>query len=328
MQNLPEAENANAPAPSSPLISIIVISYNTREMTLECLQSVINETTECSYELIVIDNNSHDGSAEAIKDQFPDIRLMALKDNLGFAKANNLAAEHANGDYYLLLNPDTVVLDNAIDRIIEFAKEKPSAGIWGGRTYYGDKSLNPYSCWRKTTVWNLFCRVSGIAGLFPKSEFLNSEAYGGWQRDTIRKVDIVTGCFFLITKELWAELEGFDPAFFMYGEEADLCLRAGKKGYSPIVTPTAGIVHYGGASDIVQEDKMVRLLKGKISLIKRHWHPLTRGLGGFLYLMWPVRQNVMRWILKLVLPKSRFNTELANTWRQVWKRRKEWKNGY
>ncbi|MGH1349480.1 MAG: glycosyltransferase family 2 protein [Methyloligellaceae bacterium] len=326
MQNMPET--MNSPLPDSPLISILVISYNTREMTLECLHSVVNETVDCSYELIVVDNNSQDGSAEAIEKEFPDIKLMALKDNLGFAKANNLAAEHASGEYVLLLNPDTVVLDKAIDRLMTFAKERPEAGIWGGRTYYGDKSLNPYSCWRRTTVWNLFCRVSGIAGVFSKSEFLNSEAYGGWQRDSVRQVDIVTGCFFLITKELWTDLKGFDPAFFMYGEEADLCLRAGKKGYSPMVTPNAGIIHYGGASDTVQEDKMVRLLKGKISLVKRHWSPLTRGLGAFLYLMWPVRQNIVRALLKIVSPREKFNEEAAKTWRQIWRRRNEWKNGY
>ncbi len=326
MQYMPETDTA--PLPSSPLVSIIVISYNTREMTLECLSSVVNETIDCPYELIVVDNNSQDGSPEAIAELFPNIKLMALKDNLGFAKANNLAAEQASGDYYLLLNPDTIVLDRAIDRIVEFAKERPDAGIWGGRTFYGDKSLNPYSCWRQTTLWSLFCQVSGIANLFPQSALFNSEAYGGWQRDTIREVDIVTGCFFLITKELWTDLKGFDPEFFMYGEEADLCLRAAKKGYSPIVTPEAGIVHYGGASETVQEDKTVRLLKGKISLIKRHWPPVKRDIGAFLYLMWPVRQNIMRSILKLIRPKEKFNENAAQAWRQVWKRRNEWRKGY
>src|SRR5688572_24667662 len=118
-----------------PRVSILVISYNTREMTLDCLRSIAHETRE-PHELIVVDNSSSDGSADAIAAQFPDVRLRRPEKNLGFARANNVASTEARGDYLLLLNPDTVVLDRAIDRLVAFADANPDAGIWGGRTLY------------------------------------------------------------------------------------------------------------------------------------------------------------------------------------------------
>ena len=129
------------PAPA-PRVSILVISYNTREMTLDCLRSLKAETT-VPHEVIVVDNNSPDRSADAIAAAFPEFRLIASPDNLGFAKGNNVAAEEAQGDYLLLLNPDTVVLDHAIDRLVAFADANPRAGIWGGRTLNADRTLEP-----------------------------------------------------------------------------------------------------------------------------------------------------------------------------------------
>jgi GT2 family glycosyltransferase len=260
-----------------PEVSIIVVSFNTREMTLDCLRSVVAETRIADYELIVVDNASSDGSAAAIAAEFPDLELVALEENIGFARANNLAAEKARGGRLLLLNPDTVVLDRAIDNLAAFADAHRSAGIWGGRTLFGDRSLNPTSCWGQMTVWNLSCRVVGLTALLPDSELFNSETYGDWQRDSVREVDIVTGCLLLITKRLWDDLDGFQPHYFMYGEEADLCLRARARGASPILTPAATIIHYGSASD--SGSKAVSVAAARVTLIREHWTPLRRRLG-------------------------------------------------
>ncbi|MEM6481690.1 MAG: glycosyltransferase family 2 protein [Pseudomonadota bacterium] len=302
-------------------ISILVVSYNTRDMTLECLRSVVAETS-VPYELIVVDNQSSDGSAEAIAAEFPDIVLIRAEENYGFAKGNNVAADQARGRYLLLLNPDTVVLDRAIDRLLDYAGRVPDARIWGGRTLYGDGSLNPGSCWRRLNLWNIFCRTSGLTGIFPRSPVFNSEAYGGWDRGTERQVDIVCGCFLLIQREDWQALGGFDLRFFMYGEEADLCLRAiHQLAAAPQVTPDATIVHYGGASEKVRSDKMVRLLSAKSELIKRHipWpaQPLARGL--FRY--WPYTR-------KLATGLRAASSDSADVWREIWNRRSEWQNGY
>ncbi len=303
-----------------PLVSIIVVSYNTRDMTMECLRSVMTETIDAPYELIVVDNASRDGSAQAIGTLGDGVRLLALKDNIGFARANNLAAREARGELLLLLNPDTLVLDAAIDRLASFASANPTAGIWGGRTLFGDRRLDPTSVWARMTPWSMATRALGLDHAFPASRLLNPEGIGGWNRDSIRPVDIVCGCFLMIRTELWNALGGFDRAFFMYGEEADLCLRAQKLGASPLFTPTATIVHYGGASERTQAGKVEKLFRAKITLMRRHWSAPARKLGKLLLLAWPLSRLLAATILR--------RTSQATLWREVWHSRATWLEGY
>ena len=315
---------------SVPEISIVVISYNTREMTLACLRSVYAET-KVPFELIVVDNASTDGSAEAIAeafpaDQYPNFKFIAETTNHGFAPAHDIALPHATAPWLLLLNPDTVVLDGAIDNLLAHAQETPDAGIWGGRTLYGDRSLNPFSCWGRMTVFSLISRLFFLGALFPRSPLFNSEEIGGWDRGDAREVDIVVGCLFLMRRADWDKLGGFDPDFTMYGEEADLCLRARAAGMKPRITPQATIIHYGGASETVQADKMVRIMRAKMELIKRHFSPATRGLGCWLFAMWPLSRAL---IWRLISLTGRAGAgDKATTWREIWQRRAEWKNGY
>jgi GT2 family glycosyltransferase len=308
-------------------VSIVVVSYNTRDLTLACLDSIAAETRSCRYDVRVVDNASTDGSAEALRNHAVADGLIASADNLGFARANNLAANSARGEYILLLNPDTVVIDGAIDRLLDFARANPAAGIWGGRTLFADGSLNPSSCWGRMTVWNLACRATGLTGVWPNSRLFNGEAYGGWQRDTDAHVDIVSGCFLLIRRSLWETLGGFDPAFFMYGEEADLCLRAAKTSASPMITPAATIIHLGGASERTRTAKMLKLLAAKSTLIRRHWHPLVQPLGLALMAAWPLSRwlalSVFCWLRPM--PTKR---EAAATWRSIWQQRAAWMPGY
>ena len=308
--------------PFHPVLSILVISYNTREMTLDCLRSV-REQTSVPHELIVLDNASSDGSAAAIAAEFPDVTLLAETVNHGFAKANNIAALHAKGEFLLLLNPDTVVLDQALDKLLAFARRTPEARIWGGRTVFADGSLNAASCWRKMDLWNLFCRASGLTGIFPHSAIFNSEAYGGWDRLSEREVDIVTGCLFLIHRDDWQALGGFDPAFFMYAEEANLCLRAHETlGARPRITPDAVIVHYGGASEKVRADKMVRLFRAKRELIRRHFPLWQQPLAFFLFDAVPLSRYIA---LRIITAARGLGRDGAATWLEVWSRRMEWR---
>ena len=308
-------------------VSILVVSYNTCAMTRAALNSVLTETKDISYEVIAVDNASVDGSAEMIASHPLHPQFIRLKENIGFARANNFAARRARGRYILLLNPDTLVLDHAIDKLVEFARKEPRSRIWGGRTLYASGSLNPSSCWGRMTLWNQFCRATGLTGLFPRSELFNGEAYGGWQRDSARRVDIVSGCFFLIERELWEGLNGFDPLFFMYGEEADLCLRAHAFSARPMITPIATITHYGGASEAARAGKMVRLLAAKVSLVDRHWQPHLAPAGRMLLAAWPLTRLVATSIRAAIVPSSA-NSETADAWRQIWQHRKEWQYGY
>ncbi len=304
-------------------LAIIVVSYNTREMTLACLRSIFDQT-ETRARVIVVDNASSDGSAEAVSHAFPQAELIALNENIGFARANNLAAEGAREDLLLLINPDTVVLDGAIDKLVAFARTREAAGIWGGRTVFADGRLNPASCWSRVTPWSVSCRVLGLTRMMPCVTLFNPEGLGGWRRDTVRSVDIVSGCFFLIRREVWSRLDGFDASYFMYGEEADLCLRARAIGCRPVVTPEATIVHHGGASERYRSEKAVRLLAAKITLIRRHWPVWTRWYGVGAYATW-AWARAMADSLRSTISRSETNRD---GWRSVWSRRHEWRAGY
>ncbi len=312
--------------PELPVVTIIVISYNTRAMTLECLRSVVAQT-KTPYELIVLDNASTDGSAEAIADEFSDLHLIAEDQNHGFAKANNMIAEIARGEYLLLLNPDTVVLNGAVDKLVEFAMQRPQARIWGGRTLFADGSLNPKNSWRRMSLWSISCRATGLDNRFPQSSVFNSEGYGEWQRQSEREVDIVTGCLFLIERDFWHRLGGFDLRYIMYGEEADLCLRARSFGARPRITPDAEIVHYAGASESLRARKLIMLLQAKISLVNRHFAPGQRSLGVRILRAWPLSRFAVS-VIAHRLNGNKAAIETYECWREVWARRSEWRNGY
>ncbi len=303
-------------------LSIIIVSYNTRTLTLNCLQSIYDQTNDVNFEVIVIDNASNDGSVDAIGAIFPQVQILRSTENMGFARANNFASKYAKGRYLLLLNPDTVVLDGAIQELYTFAQAQPGAGIYGGRTLFPDGSLNPASCWRRQTPWSVFCYSTGLTPLFRRNRFFDPESYGPWQRDTVREVDIVSGSFFLIEGSLWEQLGGFDPIFFMYGEDADLCLRARKMSATPIISPEAKITHYGSGSEKVRADKLVRLFRAKCQLIQKHWQPVWVHFGIRMFLFGvTVRALVCQGLAHMGIKKVQ---DSGTEWREVLARRSEW----
>ena len=309
-------------------VSIIIVSFNTREMTVACIRSIVSQSKGHSYEILVIDNNSRDGSAEAIKEEFPQVNLIRRSDNLGFAAANNLAAKHAKGTRLLLLNPDTLVLDGAIDTIVSFADRTPTARLWGGRAVFQDGSLN-VSCWSDMTIWSCLCRAVGLTWMLPKSKLFNPESIHLWDPlNKERGVDIVVGCFLLIDKSLWDELGGFNRTFFMYGDEVDLCIRARKKGARPRFTPDAVIIHYGGGSEPSSEEKLIKVFKGRITVMKEHWLPLVARLGQWTLVATAGLRAIGSSVLR---PPSRRGAGLdqrSDVWPAVFRRRKEWFGGW
>lgn len=306
-------------------VSIIVVSYNTKDETLDCLRSVYDQTEGIGFEVIVVDNSSSDGSPEAIAAEFPQLELIRLDENVGFGRANNVGARGASGEYLLLLNPDTIVLDGAIQKLLAFAVEDGRGGIFGGRTVFRDGSLNPISCRRRETIWSMFCTASGLAKTFKKSAFFNSESYGSFQQDRVMEVDVIPGSFFLIGSALWRELEGFDPVYFMYGEEVDLCYRARKSGYHCRFTPEATIIHYGGVSEKIFVDKMVRLLSAMATRLRTHWTPGRTRIGLALLRCWILRRWASWSVLGLLSSDAR---QKAAELKKVWQRRRDWLQGF
>lgn len=303
-----------------PLVSIILVSYNTAEYTLRALESV-QKQTQSAYELIVVDNHSTDQSVELIRDRFPTIQLIESAENSGFAGGVCQGVAHAQGTYLLLLNPDTVVLDGAIDHLLKFAEQHPQHGIWGGITLNNDLSLNTQHAWSKPDFFSLLFSAFGLSKLFSSSCFFNHANYGCWQRDTVKEVDILSGCFFLITRKVWDQLGGLDPSFFMYAEEADLCLRAKAQGYQPIVTPTARIIHHGGVSHARFSGKQIKLLKGKVELINRHISQWKQPIYKSLLWLYIFNKYLSHRLFK---PKS----EQRQEWQAVYQARSHWLKGY
>jgi GT2 family glycosyltransferase len=305
-------------------LSIILVSYNTRGMTLACLESIYAQTRDIRFQVLLVDNASTDGSACAVAERFPQVQLIESPHNLGFAAANNLAAHHARGRLLLLLNPDTVVLDRAIERLAAFADRHPQAGIWGGRTLFEDGSLNPSSCWRRPTLWSLFCRGTGLSSAFRGHWLFDREAYGSWRRDTVREVDIVSGCFLLITGALWRRLGGLDPSFFMYAEETDLCLRARKLGFRPMITPAATVIHYGGGSGQPAGERACRQAQTKLQVLRRHWSPAAAALGAAMVWLEAAVRAAGLSVLVALGGSSAPRLRARDAWVYTWRHRREW----
>jgi len=307
-------------------LSILIVSYNTRELTRRCLQSILDSRPAARHEILVVDNASADGSAEMVEREYPSARLLRSDVNLGFAAGNNLARRHARGERFLLLNPDTRVLGDAIDRLLDFSRAHPEAGITGGRTLHDDGSLNPWSCRGRPTPWGLFCQATGLTAAFRMHPLFDPASLGPWQRDSVREVDVVVGCFLMITRELWDTLGGFDETFFMYGEETDLCLRARALGFRPMVTPEAAVVHHGGASEPTEASKLVRLFAAHVLLFRKHWSSPARWFGVAMLHLWALSRRIaggVPGVARGARPHAR-----GRVWHEVWQRRREWSRGY
>lgn len=309
-----------------PSLSVVIVSYNCRRLILDCLNSLNESTAMPDFEVIVVDNASSDGSVEMIAAEFPRVRLVELDRNIGFGRGCNEGARQAKGRLLMLLNPDTVVLPGTVDKLVRFAADHPHARIWGGRTLDSSGRIVPGAYWRFPTVWSTFCVVSGLARTFPDSDLFNREAYGG-RRESVLEAEVVSGCLFLIEKSLWDALAGFDPRYFMYSEEVDLCLRARRLGARPMVSAEAEIVHEGGQTQKVRSDRLVRMLKGKRTYMLQHWSSTRRCVGGLLLLSWPWSRYAALSLACALVSRPGWQ-KLAAVWGDVWRRRRDWMAGY
>lgn len=306
-------------------LDIVMVSYNTVDLTIRAIESIYKETVFTQFNLIVVDNNSHDGSADRIAKTFPDCHLIRNPRNTGFSGGVNLGARQSNSENVLLINPDTVVLDGAIDKLYQFASKHPKQGIWGGITLNNDMSINTHNAWAKPSTRTLLFSALGLSKAFKKSCFFNQANYGCWPRDTQKEVDMLQGCFFLTTRNLWDQLGGLDETFFMYGEESDYCLKAAKLGYRPLVTPQAQIIHHGGASEVSFSGKMIKLLKGKVELVNRHSPSWKIPLHKALLSLYVINQLVSYHLIALIKTNKK---PQAQEWKKVIQAHSSWIKGW
>jgi N-acetylglucosaminyl-diphospho-decaprenol L-rhamnosyltransferase len=303
-------------------VAVLIVSYNTEHLLNECLQSLYEQCGSLRQQVIVVDNGSIDRSVDMIRSGFTDVELIEAKQNLGFARGVNLAATRANAEFLLLLNPDTVVLDHAIERLVQFARLRPDHGLYGGRAVQRDGTLELSSCWALPTVWSMTCFALGLNTIFRHSPWFDRESMADWRRDTVREVGIVTGCFLLVPRDAWLKLGGFDERYFMYGEDADLAFRARQAGLRPIICPEACIVHDVGKASATRADKLLLLFTGKATLVRDHFH----GWRKQLILLELLAGVGLRALLARVRLTS--NRSQAEGWGKVWSERHDWIKGY
>jgi N-acetylglucosaminyl-diphospho-decaprenol L-rhamnosyltransferase len=303
-------------------VSVIIVTYNSEKDIRGCLESVFKECDHVSQQIIVLDNNSSDRTAAIVREEFPQVKLLIPDSNLGFAGGNNEAARHADGEFLLLLNPDTIILRNAIDHVVDFARAHPGHGLYGGRTLKVDGSLEPSSCWGLPGLWSLAMFATGLSTLFRNHSVFDPESLGPWKRDSVREVGVITGCFLLTKNDFWKQLGGFDERFFMYGEDTDLSLRCHRAGCRPIICPDAELIHAIGKSSSQPIHKAVLLYTGKAEYIRRRWSGLSQALALALL------ANGVRLRAFGVHASRALGRSSASPWVELWLRREEWLGGY
>lgn len=228
-------------------LSVVIICWNDLKVIADCLQSVFEETRGVNFEVIISDNASTDGSVEYIRKHFPAARIVENHANLGFARGNNAGINVAQGEYVLILNPDTIIRDRALEKLVLFADRHPTAGTFGCRVLNPDGSYQ-FPARPLPTVNGWLMGALGLTWLAMLSERFPSDRYYGWKGKTERTIGFQAGCCILFRRALLLKLRGFDERFFYHFEESDLCFRVWKSGSQVLFCPDAEITHLGGQS--------------------------------------------------------------------------------
>lgn len=244
-------------------LSIIIVNYRTYDLTLQTINSIIDRKHEFSYNIFLVDNASNDGSIEKLESYFSSeidsglINVIHSKDNLGFAYANNLALNEITSDYVLLLNSDTVILDDCLEKCLDYIKSENNIGALGCRVCLADGSLDK-ACRRSFPSVNVsFYRLTGLSRLFPNSKRFNKYNMDYLDEDGIYSIDCLVGAFMLVKSSVIRKIGFLDENFFMYGEDIDWCYRIKEEGFKIIYYGKSKITHFKGSSSKKQKSKLI-----------------------------------------------------------------------
>lgn len=235
-------------SPNTVDLSIIVVNYNTKHFLHDCFKSTLASALPQCYEIILIDNKSDDDSVEYVKKHFPAIKIIANTHNVGYAKANNQGVCCAQGKYIIFLNPDTVITQDTIQRMITHADMHPNIGIIGCRVSNPNGKVQWDSCGSFFTAWSLLLKETGLEKLWPCCHFLGKRLLRYWSRNSSRDVDWVSGVCLMIRRETLDNIGLLDEQFFAYMEDMDLCRRARAKHWRVVFLHEAGITHRASSS--------------------------------------------------------------------------------
>lgn len=282
--------------------SIIIISYNTNELLHKCLGSLYAHITSSpySYEVLVVDNASSDGSPEMVKNNFPHVQVIINKQNVGFGRANNQAAGKAHGKLLFFLNSDTEVLDDAVNALCTFALKSSQNAI------YGSKLLNPDNT-DQASAGKFYTLPIVILSLFFKGDYLHLTRSSP---STATYTDWVSGACFLVPKDVFVQLGGFDEKIFMYMDEVDFCFRAKEKNIKTLFYPDARFIHIGSASSDDKRKPYVHVFEGLLYFYRKHWPKQIFLLKFILY---------AKSFLGITLGHLLFNNSLKKNYSIAWK---------
>ncbi len=250
--------------------SVIIVNFNTKKLLEECLSSIFKFTKGINFEVIVVDNGSKDGTLEMVKKKFSQVKLIPNNDNLGFARANNQGIKVAKGEYVLLLNSDTYLVENSFKKLIEKAKNLPNLGVLAPQLLNENKSIQqssgffphlPQVFWWMTFIDDL------PGGQYLHPYHVDHDSF--YKKD--QEVDWLTAAAILIPKSVIKQVAAFDEKIFMYGEDVDLCYRIKKSGFKVFLSPITKIVHIGrGSSNKIPSAAFVGEYKGIIYFYTKH----------------------------------------------------------
>ncbi|NUO84025.1 glycosyltransferase family 2 protein [candidate division KSB1 bacterium] len=232
----------------TPELSIVIVTYNSRADIAICLASLEKHCRAHALEIIVFDNASKDGTADEVAAKFPNVRLLRSAENHGFARGNNLAAQHAQGRFILLLNPDTWVNDDMCGVLVRFMNEHPEAGACAPLILRPDGSRQRGAFRTLPTLATLFYDQTGLSRIFPKSRRFGRYMMTWWNHDDVRAVEQPAGACLLVRREVWQHINGFDEGYFMYYDDVDLCRAILQAGWKIYFTPHTRVYHSGGQS--------------------------------------------------------------------------------
>jgi GT2 family glycosyltransferase len=242
-----QLEDRKEQKPVTKTLSIVIVTWNCRKFTDECLASLHAYRNNPKAEIIVVDNASVDGTPELVRDSYPEVTLVQTNQNLGFAKGNNVGIRMCAGEYIFLINPDVHVLDGCLDRMMAYMSANPKIGLLGPRMLGGDGK--PYrSYMRAPTLWRLFCHALALDSVFPRSKFFGGYLMPWFDGDRIAEVDILNGWFWLTRREALRDVGLLDENLFMYGDDLDWCTRFRAAGWKLVFFPEVASIHYGGGS--------------------------------------------------------------------------------
>jgi len=251
-------------------LSIVIVSWNTKELLKKCLTSIYHNQGDLKLEVLVVDNNSGDQTVDMIKTDFPQVTLIANQVNLGFATGNNQAIKRAKGEYILLLNPDTEIIDSALQKSVNFFKETKGVGILGCQILNPDKTIQP-SVRRFPTWFPLFLIFLKLPKLFPHLKAVEHYLATDFNYAQNQIVAQVMGAFMLTKKTILDQIGLLDESFFIWFEEVDLCRRAQQNGYRVYYFKDAQIIHSGG-----QSFAQAATITNQVRFFKSAWHYLKK----------------------------------------------------